>query len=237
MESCDDVTVEGGATCTAEPLEIRLTDAASQIRGFGLNREITVGLGPVVVRARARVSRGTSELPAGGWALVAYLGSGSGWIGDSQYRRGVDLSQQGYALLWYFRSDVDDDSDAVVSLALDGSGLDDQQRLPGIRSAEERPSLDATTDGELLQGLLLVIEPDLPETESNEMIVTASFLAESGYEWIGHVCRASACPILVQTGDALRVGLTSATEGDGDALIAISGPEALNVEVHGSCGS
>jgi hypothetical protein len=223
----------GEASCAENPRTVQLVDGAAEAGGARLAEELTVGTGPVVIEARARATLGASELPATGWAVVAYLAEAGDWLDPTEGGVGVAYSRQGYALEWrFFEEDPTDENDHLRLRILDGDGVPGEPECQMICTGEPRPMLDAISEAPLEQGLRLVILPDLPETEANDMAVSAELLSASGPEWAGMACYDDDCALSIQPGDLLQVGLTASTMGSYDASVEVVG---LSARASGVC--
>jgi hypothetical protein len=236
LTTCAAGIFEGAAWCSGDPQSVLLADGWGQARGFFLAEPVTVGQGPLVVEARASVSLvAEGEQPGYGFSVVAYVDRAYGRWFDSEGHCGVpgfNPAEAGYAAEWHFWSD--DERDQVALRVADASGACGREHWIGdILAPIVEPALDSDAAGPLEQTLRLAIYPDMPETETSELLVSAQVFARGAWSQ-GPACRGAACPVEVRPGDRLRVGMVAATD-DLRARVEMTGPDAFVVRADGSC--
>jgi hypothetical protein len=243
LDSCGGITRLEGASCEGEPPLVDLT--ADRAAGFQLGRGIVVGRGPVVVEARVEASLDPGSFMSGGtrlgWAIVAYVDEGSSWVGDYETGLGVAHSRLGWALEWRYLLGESTDDDELLLRALIGDDSPEirvDSRFYSYRTGPE-PALNADTEEPVLQTARLVIEPDLLDTTSNELVVTGSVLDEEGLPALSLGCFADGCATQAQVreGDTLEIGLTSAAITEHSFQIRLDGTDGptMTIEAAGLC--
>jgi len=204
----DDSWRDSDSRCSGDNW-IYIVDNTWEAGGFRALPDVTVGYGPVTIWAYVDAQCGGSEeSPADGWAIVAYRGTGT-FIGARGNNLGVNRSRYGYAAEWFFYTDP-----ASFTNSTDRSRFSE---LRGPWASENHlgpsayPSLDRGETTYHQQGLRMVIHPDIPGTEENEMRVDV-YRTTGGGSYVNG-CRGSACYAQIEPGDNLQVGITAGTGG------------------------
>jgi hypothetical protein len=212
FQSCNGLLAEGNASCSGVSMTIQ-----GPAGGARLVDDLEMPAGPLDITAQVVADR--AETNGEGWALVVYHAGEGAWALEGNLN-GVSSARHGYALRWDFGHPRElPDHDCVELTYLDGEAWEMERNRLGL-------DCDALPLDEPME-LWLVINPDTPETEANELFLVAEPLVE-GEEREPMFCFGAGCPDLIQTGDILQIGVTGSTN---DELVVMN----LTVETRGVC--